>query len=715
MNAIRRTPTRDARRHGLLGRLARVIAVAALIVFGQLGPGSPIAAAGGFDCKDVPMPEYPKAAFPAKLDSSSANRPAPSGEHPTGYQSYGWAGLRWYTYDLGCGSDLVRAPEAVADTKLGNTFLTTGKSMAAAAFWLDDQTKTGQAARKAGIEPALAQFDKIVKSVSHGMLGVYGIWLGVGLMAATAVMLWQALKANAAGVTKTAAVAAAGLALGALMVGAPAKAIEVADETFGSLITETQDQMFSVSFGDDGGGTLAGGANDPRNVLLDRIFLDDWRQGWFGANYDDSQNQLGPKLRESLAFSYIEQEQITADPAVQDRLVQQKERIFRDEIVKPLESHNLSFYTFQGKDSGRSGIGFMAMIKLGLPSILWIGASILKLTALLAIRFAILFAPVWVPLAVAHGGALMRVCRMLATAYLWGVAGAVIVALYLMALVQLYVTDNGSVDGSWRLWFMVLLSAVCWFIMRPFKRISQTFTQNHASVLNRKARTTQHSLKRQFLRGIAGAVGGPGAAVAEEAVGGMRKASRRGGGDLDTDSVSPIRSEGKGLASRRNDQVNQARTQARKELMNRDRVGSSSERDARIAGIAASASSDAARGDQRGKQGQVDDTDAARAAEAGVAARQRLDQEAAETGKDNRRELARAASVSQRWDGGEGSIIAPMRVYTPARGKNTAAGVTPMIAISAPRRDSGGGPRPKVWDPAPRRGRSGDEHRGRYN
>lgn len=95
----------------------------------------------------------------------------------------------------------------------------------------------------------------------------------------------------------------------------------------------------------------------------------------------------------------------------------------------------------------------MAMVKVGMPSLLWIGASVLKLIALLAIRLAILFAPpIWIPLAAAHAGTLMRVCRMIASAYMWGgVAGSVIVALYLLALVKLYVTDNGQIDGSWRL------------------------------------------------------------------------------------------------------------------------------------------------------------------------------------------------------------------------------------------------------------------------
>ncbi len=116
------------------------------------------------------------------------------------------------------------------------------------------------------------------------------------------------------------------------------------------------------------------------------------------------------------------------------------------------------------------------------------------------------------------GGWLARILRMLATAYLWGgVAGAVIVALYLMALVQLYVDADGQIDGSWRLWFMVLLTVVCWTIMRPFKRVGQTFTQNSSSMVNRKAREAKRSLKTRAFGAAGAALGGPGGAIAAKA------------------------------------------------------------------------------------------------------------------------------------------------------------------------------------------------------
>ncbi|MCT7294489.1 hypothetical protein NVV99_26845, partial [Rhodococcus sp. PAE-6] len=77
-----------------------------------------------------------------------------------------------------------------------------------------------------------------------------------------------------------------------------------------------------VQFGDGpGGGTLTGGPTDPRNVLIDPVFLPDWRTGWFGTNYDDADTAgLGPKVRDSLAFSYEAQERVKTDPDAQAEL-----------------------------------------------------------------------------------------------------------------------------------------------------------------------------------------------------------------------------------------------------------------------------------------------------------------------------------------------------------------------------------------------------------
>ena len=313
----------------------------------------------------------------------------------------------------------------------------------------------------------------------------------------------------------------------------------------------------------------------------------------------------------------------------------------------------------------------MGMVKLALPSLLWIGASVLKLTALLAVRFAVLFAPIWIPVAVAYGGWLARVLRMLASAYMWGVAGAVIVALYLMALVQLYVNDDEAVDGSWRLWFMVLLTVVCWMIMRPFKRMSQTIAQNRTSVINRRARSAQKAMRQKLFAGAAATIGGPGTGAAVQAAQKLRKARGRDDENITEPGNAPTRPEGRALGNQRQQALTHARANARK-TQSLGRAGrlnqaasATTEHDARIAGIAAAAGRDTAQG-----KGPVEGQEAEQAIAAGAPAWRRLDKDEAEQQRQERRarkELL-TVSVGQRWDGGDRSAIAPMQVYTPQRG-----------------------------------------------
>ena len=54
---------------------------------------------------------------PAAASRRTRSRRAPA---TTIYEQYGYAGLRWHTYDLGCGPDAARNPDAVIGTALSN-------------------------------------------------------------------------------------------------------------------------------------------------------------------------------------------------------------------------------------------------------------------------------------------------------------------------------------------------------------------------------------------------------------------------------------------------------------------------------------------------------------------------------------------------------------------------------------------------------------------
>ncbi|QHE73476.1 hypothetical protein [Rhodococcus sp. WAY2] len=644
----------------LLQRIIQLCAVMMLVGLSALC-GQANAHAAGFNCKDVPAPQSPNSAAPAFFDSGSVNKPTESQLSGTGYGGHGWAGLTWHIYDLGCGEDITGVSLVRNKTDIGNTFLTIGQSLAAAAFWLDEQANTPTEGRETGRQGAIAQFDEIVLAVSDSLRPtVYGPWLGLGVAAAGLIILYRGLRSDAPAVFRQLAIGAGALAIGGLMVGAPAKAIQISDETFSALITKTQGEIFNS----------AGMTDDPRLVITDRIIIPDVQRGYFGTNANDTTlDNLWPRLRESIAYTYDEQERIKANNAAQKEIDEAKAEKFRREVVEPLESKGLSFYTFQGKDSSRVSTGFLSMVKTSMPSFLWIGSSVLKLSALLAIRLAIITAPVWVPLAIVSGSILIRVGRILGGIYLWAIAAAVLMSVYLLILIKLY--RNDAVDGTWRLWFLVILTIVFWMLLRPFKRLSQTITQSHRGMIGGAMDRHRHGSWKQKLLTASSMVTNPAMGLAEKnlelaraGTGRAADGTGRQWSDMIGGNKPPIvRQEGRALSAARTDDYRDRARQAQlAALRSGDRRAmvdlrkSSPDRPdpgTRLPGINLTA--DPAGGNGNTKLADLRRHTPATGFTDGFEALHTDDSEIFVTHQD-----------TTRWDGGPDAIIAPTTIYRPS-------------------------------------------------
>ena len=675
MPATARTTSSPAH---LLQRITQLCAVMMLVGLSALC-GQTSAHAAGFNCKDVPAPQSPNSAAPAFFDSGSVDKPAESQLSGTGYGGHGWAGLTWHIYDLGCGEDITGVSLVRNKTDVGNTFLTIGQSFAAAAFWLDEQANIPAEGRETGRQGAIAQFDEIVLAVSDSLRPtVYGPWLGLGVGVAGLIILYRGLRSDAPAVFRQLAIGAGALAIGGLMVGAPAKAIQISDDTFSALITKTQGEIFNS----------AGMTDDPRLVITDRIIIPDVQRGYFGTNANDTTlDDLWPKLRESIAYTYDEQARIQADNAAQKEIDEAKAEKFRREVVEPLESKGLSFYTFQGKDSSRVTTGFLSMVKTSMPSILWIGSSVLKLSALLAVRLAIITAPVWVPLAIVSGSILLRVGRILGGIYLWAVGAAVLMSVYLLILIKLY--RNDAVDGTWRLWFLVILTIVFWMLLRPFKRLSQTITQSHRGMIGGAMDRHKHGSWKQKLLTASSMVTNPAMGLAEKSLelarGGINRSADGAGrqwSDMIGGSKPPIiRQEGRALSAAR---IDDYRGRARQAQLAALRGGAG--------GVLADLRKASPEGPESGTRLPGVNLTAGPADGTGRTGLADLRKHTPETGfTDGFESLDTGDSEvfvphqdAYRWDGGPDAVIAPTTIYRPSE-EPDASGKPPRPWVSITR------------------------------
>ena len=105
---------------------ALLVCLAALFAVLPAGPADATARTfPGVDCTDPPTPDMPGEGLPAFFEKTPDPLPEPGdpfakGSRTTIYEQYGYAGLRWHTYDLGCGPDAARNPDAVIGTALSN-------------------------------------------------------------------------------------------------------------------------------------------------------------------------------------------------------------------------------------------------------------------------------------------------------------------------------------------------------------------------------------------------------------------------------------------------------------------------------------------------------------------------------------------------------------------------------------------------------------------
>ena len=90
-------------------------------------PDLPVQASGpgDQDCKESPTPDMPGHGIAGFFSQRPATLPAEedpfvAGSSTTIYEQYGYSGLRWHTYDLGCGPDAMRQPDAVIGTAVSN-------------------------------------------------------------------------------------------------------------------------------------------------------------------------------------------------------------------------------------------------------------------------------------------------------------------------------------------------------------------------------------------------------------------------------------------------------------------------------------------------------------------------------------------------------------------------------------------------------------------
>lgn len=457
----------------LSGWTARLLVVAGLVLTVVLGPfGSPTAQAA--DCKPSGVPNAAGSGVPGLIDDPTAN---PSGE--TYYGEYGWAGLKWYTCDLGSGPDAVADPIAVLDTFFGNV------GMGTATVESSSMTQLHEWALDPGelLEPV----DEVVAKVTRIMRNaLWNEWAPIFVIIAAIVIVWHAntQQVRRSLNTVVAILIACGV-VGWIMMG-PVKVAQTFDDAVSSIVGGVDESIVNVTGNAELSDEEARGA-----TFHDEILYRLWCRGAL------SNEKIGddhcPALYEAGAVSYEDLDDYDSDE-------------YRDnynDVASDLEDEDESYYdALKGKQYNRSGQGFIGFLMMTMIALIRIPAEILMVAGLLVMRLAVMLGPIFALAGILEASRSIAIAafRMVLASVINVAVYGIIAALHTAMIAGVIAADPGMIAT---LVLVTILTFLFWKLSKPFRSPTKLASGSEAG--EQMAGMGDTSRLSQLMTGLLGA------------------------------------------------------------------------------------------------------------------------------------------------------------------------------------------------------------------
>jgi hypothetical protein len=440
----------------------------------------------GLDCKESPTPDMPGQGLAEFFDK--APDPLPKQEDPfakdartTVYQQYGYSGLRWHTYDLGCGPDAARNPDAVVGTAVSNWLLNIPISMSAL---------TASVTQVAFRPTFLHVFDAPVTQVSRSLhRSLFATWVPAVLALLGVAIL---LKARRAALATTAA--AVGWALIVILLATavfrwPLAAGGFADRAVASTLGSVVGGIGGVG----GGAARVSPSVAVASNVQESILYHSWLAGTLGSTDSVTAERYGARLFEAQALTWHEAYVVQHDPVRGKQIIEQKSDDWEQVAARIQASDPTAYEYLTGKRSDtRVGYALLSTVAavLALPFLLV--AALLVLGSFLIVRLAVMLFPAFATLGVlpAGRGLVIGIGRTVGAALvnsvIFGIGAAVTIR-----VLGLLLDPHSGLPGWLALVLMPLFSFVMWVGLKPFRRL-----------------TTMVSPRSEPFADLAGSVGG---------------------------------------------------------------------------------------------------------------------------------------------------------------------------------------------------------------
>ncbi|MFC8503150.1 hypothetical protein ACFUC1_12375 [Pedococcus sp. NPDC057267] len=370
--------------------VCRVLAVGTIlagVVLGAAGAASAAPSLPGIpDCKDAPTAQLPGGGITGFLDPGPTTPPKPEDPfvtHPqtSVYEQYGYAGLGWHTYDLGCGGG-VRDVEASIDTATGNFLMSAATWGAAASNGLHNKV--------AHPEQYMAPLDDVVTAVTQRLHdSIWSPWGATALVGVGVLLLLYSLQGRLSSATSAAAWALLVLAVVAGIGQYPSRVASFFDTTVSSSVS-------SINAGVSGLTNLPATSDPARAqgaLVVDRVLYDNWLRGELGSTDSPAAKKWGPALFKASAFTWAEAQQAEQDPEAGKRIAETKQENWKKTAAEIQDKDPVAYGYLQGKSGGRAGTGVMVALGSTFTLLFRLVADIFLFAGLVMLRLLVMMFP----------------------------------------------------------------------------------------------------------------------------------------------------------------------------------------------------------------------------------------------------------------------------------------------------------------------------------
>jgi len=471
-------------------------------------PGVP----GLSDCKEAPTPDSPGqgisgffAGVPDELPPEGD--PFEEGSNTTIYEQYGYGGLRWRTYDLGCGPDAMRQPDAVIGTAVSNWIMQAPIAMTAL---------TGSVTEVAFQPTFLGAFDPIIKQVSTALHeDLFKSWVPAVLALLGGAVIFMARRSALATTAAAVGWALIVVILATALFRWPIAAGNAADSTVTGTLGAAVGRLDGHASGTDPGVAVA-------SHVEESILYRSWLAGTLGSADSETARKYGPDLFKAQALTWREAAAAWKDPDAGKKLIEAKKKQW-EEIAEKIKEEDPEAYEYLTGSRSDSRVGYAMLAALGtflaLPFLLL--SALLMLGCFLIVRLAVMLFPAFAVLGAfptSRGlvtGLGRTVAAAIVNAIIFGIGAGVTIA-----VLGVLFHPGGGTPGWLGLVLMPLFSFIMWQALRPFRRLSTMvhpdadhFAETSHPFSSRKR--SGRRARKLAITGVAAASGGAaGAAVA---------------------------------------------------------------------------------------------------------------------------------------------------------------------------------------------------------